>query len=494
MAVYDKVRDQIEKYNMISAGDTVIAAVSGGADSICLLLMLKRYASECDFTLKAIHVEHGIRGEESLLDAAFTDELCRKYGIECRIVSVDAPKYAKAAGRSLEEAARELRYRAFEEACRTGATAGDGEARVKVATAHNLNDQAETIIFQMARGTRSRGLCGIPAVRDYLIRPLLAVSREEIEAELADMGQDFCTDSTNLIDDYSRNIIRHRVLPELTGINSDALGHINELALHMQAIREDIDGRVEEFCEKYVTEAVSDGGSNSVTTIEVEAEALTKESRLMRQEILHFVMERACGTKKDISADHIEAVDGLRDKGTGKSLDMPYGVTVRTEYGRLIFEKKSGQVNAGDAERDVLRLDFLKEMQPEQKIKKSFGSCDITFKMLSERDAEKIAENTDLAPKSAYTKVFDCDKIGEDAVIRFRENGDRFVIDADGGSKKLKDYFIDEKVPASRRDCIPLVARRSEVYWIVGMRQAFGAKVDGGTKRIVEISFEEVRS
>ncbi|MCR4611686.1 MAG: tRNA lysidine(34) synthetase TilS, partial [Lachnospiraceae bacterium] len=200
-----KVKDTIEKYNMIDGGDKIFAAVSGGADSVALLLVLKSIADELGFSLEAIHVEHGIRGKESEDDAKFVEDLCKRLGVRCHIYHIDAPSFAGERGYSLEEAARILRYECFDKHTTDG----------KVAIAHNMDDNAETMLYNMVRGTGIEGIRGIKKVRDNFIRPLIECTRYEIEKFLEAEGRDFRTDSTNEQTDYTRNKIRHNVMPVL---------------------------------------------------------------------------------------------------------------------------------------------------------------------------------------------------------------------------------------------------------------------------------------
>ncbi|MGN0666016.1 MAG: tRNA lysidine(34) synthetase TilS [Huintestinicola sp.] len=200
------------EYGMVPCDGGILAGLSGGADSVCLLLALHELSAEMGFGLAAVHVNHCLRGEESDRDERFCVELCRKLDIPIECVRVDVRGYAAEKRCSCEEGARKLRYDAF-------AAAADKFGCEKIATAHNLCDNSETSLFNAARGTGLKGLSGIPYVRGRIIRPLIEVSRQEIEQFLEENGQGYVTDSTNLTDDYSRNVIRHRVIPALESIN-----------------------------------------------------------------------------------------------------------------------------------------------------------------------------------------------------------------------------------------------------------------------------------
>ncbi|MEG2144737.1 MAG: tRNA lysidine(34) synthetase TilS, partial [Oscillospiraceae bacterium] len=204
----NKVLEAIEKYKLINLGDSVTVALSGGADSVALLLVLLKLQEKLGISIDACHVNHNLRGEEAKRDEAFCKELCEEKNVKLFIKSVDVLAYAKTNSVSTELAARELRYSAL---CQV--------ANGKIATAHTLSDSVETALFNLARGTGLRGLMGINPCRDNIIRPLTLVGREEIEAFLASENQSFVNDSTNFKNDFARNKIRNKVIPVLKEIN-----------------------------------------------------------------------------------------------------------------------------------------------------------------------------------------------------------------------------------------------------------------------------------
>ena len=215
-----KASEYIKEHHMISKEDCIMAGVSGGADSVCLLFVLYELQKTMGFRLQAVHVEHGMRGEESLKDAYFVETLCKTYDIPFHIYSYDVPKRAKQEKLTAEEAARKSRYDAFGDACRQ-------YKGTKIAVAHNRDDQAETILWNLIRGSGLKGLSGMKPVNGCIIRPLLGVTRAEIEAYLAERCQPFCTDSTNLECDYTRNKLRHQILPVMEReLNSQARRNI----------------------------------------------------------------------------------------------------------------------------------------------------------------------------------------------------------------------------------------------------------------------------
>ena len=251
-----KIFSYIEEQELIREGDMVFAGVSGGADSMCLLEVLRAYRSRADFDLRVIHVEHGIRGEESRADAAFVKRFCKERKIPCQVISVDAVSYSEARGLSVEEAARELRYEAFEAAAQAaekeqltlGAVCGTETAQavgfgasqaadagsVRIAVAHHMEDQAETVLWQMIRGSDIRGMGGMRPRRGRIIRPLLDISRTQIEAFLRGEGISWREDVTNSDNTYTRNRLRMEVLPVLMKLNGQAVEHLCESACRLQ--------------------------------------------------------------------------------------------------------------------------------------------------------------------------------------------------------------------------------------------------------------------
>ena len=315
-----KIKIFLEKYHMIEQGDHIVAGISGGADSVCLLLILKELRETMDFELTAVHVEHGIRGEESLRDAAFAEKFCQEQQIPFLTFSVDAPKKAKEDRQTLEEAARELRYDCFYQACQS--CGGN-----KIAVAHHGDDCAETMLFHLSRGTGIRGLCGIAPMRDAasdqaepvsgkktypVIRPMLGVARSEIEQFLEEQGQTYCTDSTNMDVTLARNRIRSKILPELSAINPQTVQHMVRTA-----------GYLEEVCD-FLDEAAWEAGKEGVICsyerdrireIRISAEKFAVLHPVLQKNLLHRLLGEIAGSRKDITALHIDGVCGLFGSG-----------------------------------------------------------------------------------------------------------------------------------------------------------------------------------
>ncbi|MCD8231193.1 MAG: tRNA lysidine(34) synthetase TilS [Clostridiales bacterium] len=472
----EKIKDFSDRYDMLKKGNRVVAGVSGGADSVCLLLVLRELSLEKGFFLAAVHVDHGIRGEESRQDAVFTEQLCRGLEIPFALYTVDVPEYSRRSGQTMEEAARELRYRSFGKACcRFRAD--------KVAVAHHAEDSAETMLFHLARGTGIRGLGGIaPVSMRYLqdgqescyqiIRPLLCVTREEIESWLTERGQDWRTDRTNADVTYSRNRIRRLILPEMEAMNDRAVIHMQKTGEYLREVSDFLDEETRQAGKGVWEESGSSGGFGE---IRIFCEPLKEMRPLLRKHLVLQLLGRAAGSRKDISAIHVEQVLNLMQQGVGRRICLPYGLTVRRTYDSVLLYRESGSEEPG--------TDSLTE------------PCDLRIPgdtVLSDGHYIRaklifISDFSQKIPKKTYTKWFDYNKIKSTVRLRTRQAGDYLQINAAGGHKSLKRYFVEEKIPADRRDGLFLLADGSHVIWVIGYRISEAYRVDGQTKRVLQV-------
>ncbi len=468
-----RTKEFIINNEMIKAHDVVTAAVSGGADSVCLLLLLNELKSELQFELRAIHVEHGIRGEESRADARFVENLCQSLDVECVVCPVDVIGFAEKEGLGLEEAARILRYREFE----------NHAAGTLVAVAHHQEDNAETVIFQMLRGSGPRGMSGIlPISRKNemtYIRPLLFATRSEIENELKQRKQIFVTDSTNTDVEYSRNRLRHDVFPIFTEINNRAVEHINFAARQQTVLMDYISKQVNEQLETVSIQ-------NENQDIEIHIEKFQQLHPALQGEIILELLGRIAGRKKDLGNVHVESIMGLMSLQSGRSINLPYDIVAKNSFGKLILCKlqdnsKNKEISDDECiviSPDEITRDNIMEIELESGEKICFSRFEFNGEMAE-------------IPKKTYTKWFDYDKIKCDFSIRKRRPGDYLLIDDWGHRKKLKQYFIDEKVPADKRAKMWLIAIESEVLCVFGKKAGRSALVSNDTKEILEIHFVE---
>lgn len=454
-----KVLSFIEQYHMIEEGSSVLAAVSGGADSLCMLIILQELQKEKQFELKAVHVEHGIRGKESQEDAIFVENFCKMHKIPCKVYHCKAADYAKEQKMTLEEGARTLRYGYFEEAAK--------ELGVdRIAVAHNQNDCAETMLFHLARGTGLKGLCGIPPVRGKIVRPLLCVDRKAIEDYLTAKGQNYCTDATNIELEYTRNKIRHQVLPALEEINSQCVPHMNQTAA--------LAGEALELLEE-LTELAKEKFTRRDASGLCIHQSVLAEKLVIQKALLHLVLGEISMSSRDISGIHIKQLQELFEKQVGKELHLPYGVEAVRTYTGIILNKSK-------AEPELLQQVW--EIKPGETLIIPEYKCRIVARLM-----EAMPQDQEI-PKKLYTKWFDYDKIKNSMQLRTKREKDFMVISADGKRKRLKNYLIDEKVPRSEREHVLLLVDSAHVVWAIGYRISEDVKVTEHTKKILEIQVD----
>lgn len=464
-----KVFDYIEEHHMLSAGDTVIAGISGGADSVCLLMVLMEARKRIPFTIHAVHINHQIR-QEAILDENFVKELCRRLEIPCHIVRADVEAIARKKHITTEEAGREVRYEAFEKYFSEFVQDGHG----KIAVAHNKNDSAETVLFHLFRGSGIQGLTGIMPVRDHIIRPLLCVERAEIEDYLAKIGQPYCTDQTNLTDDYARNRIRHHVLDYAKDkICKGAVAHTQEAA-----------EKITEVCE--FLNRMSYQGYQECVTIQkgyalIHKEKLMKQDKVLRSYIVMQTLSVLIGTKKDIAGTHIDSVLELFEKQPGKRVSLPYGYIASREYEGVTLAVE-GQLQKRNSE------DFISDngilLEPEKDILKEVVLED--GKILEYGIFTRVSD--EIIPQKTYTKWFDYDKIEGKLMVRRRAAGDYLTVNDKGQKQTLKAFFINEKIPRSERASMELLANDNHIVWIIGSRISSYYKVGEDTKLILKVN------
>ena len=475
----------IEQNSMIEPGDTVYAAVSGGADSVCLLGILLACRGRFGFNLKTVHVEHGIRGKESLEDAAFVQALCDRENIPVTVITVDAPAYAAEKGLSLEEAARKLRYDAFECCIRS-----ERQKRVLVALAHNREDQAETVLFHLARGSGLKGLAGMQPVRGPYIRPLLCTSRAQIEEYLTSRGLKWRTDSTNLSDVHTRNRIRSRLLPLMEEeVNAKAVAHICETAAQAAEADAYLRSRAARILQTLIKPPAArpDGYPECPVrfVLRLDADGLRRQPSLMQayilQEAIRIVLRDA--SLYNMGRAHIRALQELAAAGKTGHADFPGGLAADYAGGELALclcpPEYTADYAAGTAAGpDTVVISGDGEYR--------FGEYVFSVRFMSRQ--ELLSSGEDYRAQNRYTKWIACDKIKGTVCLRRRMNGDRIVINAQGGRRKLKDYLIDEKIPAPDRDRLVLLSDDETVLWVVGMRIGENAKITEETGQIMRIS------
>ena len=474
----EKVFSYIQKHHMLQDHDKIIVGVSGGADSVCLLFVLLEYAKKMPISLAVVHVNHGIR-KEAAADAQYVEKLCESRMIPFYLVNADVKKEAEEWKCSEEEAGRTVRYRAFAQAAeRFGAN--------KIAVAHNNNDRAETMLFHLFRGSGMKGLGSIRPVRDNIIRPLLCLEREEIEQYLKDREISYCQDATNQEDTYTRNRIRHHILPyveqeivegcvshmgqtaEMLAETEDYLEQQTLLALRKCVVEKDLP-------EQYTAEGYFTVKPCKLT---VNVADFVKFPPLIQKRMVYFLITCAAGSRKDITSVHVTEVLKLAQREGNRTLHLPYGLVAERSYGHLLFQTEIPDKSSFST--DKLEDEWEMIMQT--------GTC-MELLGCSAEEAIKSGKLQEVA-QNEYTKRFDCDKIKKSPVLRTRQTGDYLTIRGKDGElihKSVKDYMIESKIPRAERDNIPLLAERSHVLWLAGYRISEYYKIDKHTKHILQV-------
>ena len=435
----DKVRRFVEEDCLLENGDRVIAALSGGADSVALLHILISLKEEYNLYITALHFHHGIRGEEADRDAAFCRALCEEWGIPFSDARADVPYHAARTGESLELCGRRMRYHALE-------YYADELGGAKIATAHHMGDNTETVLLNLVRGSGIGGLCGIPARRGDIIRPLLCVTREEIEDYCRQNELSYVTDSTNLDDAYTRNKLRLNVLPALRQINPA----LDESVARMTAVMRDADEYLNKISLKELKGCRTEYGYSC-------ADLLALDKAVFNYAIMH-VLEDA---EAPVNYRHIGLIaqamadGGCVDLGRGFRADCSQGILRITDGG------------------EVADTDFCVPFS-------EAGGSYLSAERLKVAD---VADENGKINRKFLQNCIPCDIITGDTVVRHRRAGDTFTDPRRGVTKTLKKLFNEMKIPREKRDGILLIAQGNTVLWIEGVGASKQAQVDPGIHR-----------
>ncbi|MCR4901289.1 MAG: tRNA lysidine(34) synthetase TilS [Butyrivibrio sp.] len=469
MNLETKVKAYIEKNKMINPGEVVLAGISGGADSTCLLIILHKLSLEMDFKLVVVHVNHGLR-DDAAQDALYVKKLCKERNIEYYLHEADIKKIAKEKDMTEEEAGRYERYRVFENLS-VKYDAG------KIAIAHNLNDLAETMLYNMFRGSGLQGMVGIRSIRGKIIRPLLETSRKEIENYLEENDIDYCTDSTNLEDDHARNRIRHHILPyAVSQINEKSIEHLAKTAQSLDKANEYIKAQAQNAMDECAEVDLQKD------EIKINVEVFNTLPDILKENIILMAMEKLTPHRKDITSTHIYSIIGLclDSRGT-KKLNLPYDLIAQRIYGMLFINKNIQNVSEYSENDTYLLLDKT------GKVFKEYLEIDGKFTVTVNKTGTFDMENI---PMGAYTKMFDYDKIQTSLVFRHRKKGDYLM--TGNGRQSLGKYMINEKIPSAKRDEIYVLADGDHILWIPGFRISSFYKVDNNTKTVLDIKIEDL--
>lgn len=443
-----KVRKTIKDCSLFPKNAKILCAVSGGADSISLLSVLHELG---EYELFAVHVNHCIRGEESDRDEDFVSSFCQNLQVPLHVERVDVPKIAKERGIGTEECARNLRYEIF-------GRAAEKFGAEYIATAHNANDNLETAIFNLLRGTGTAGLAGIPTVRllgKYrVVRPLLCCPRTEIEAYLSANGIKYVVDSTNLGNDYARNRIRHEILPKLEELNPELY---ETVPASQKLLRSEAEFIADESEKAY--QRIADGSKCS------KDELLALPAALRGRVIARFY--KAAGGREDLSMANCEAVcRAAASEKPSAYAELPGNIIAAREYGFLVFRKVLKKVRP----EGVLELDS----------KNTFPG--MTIELSQSERPEKFGDK--------YTFYIDRAKIQGKLSVRTRQEGDTIALAGHNNRKTLKKLMIDLKIPREHRDFLPVICDEQGIIAVGGIGVDERVRIDKSTDNIEKVDIE----
>ena len=433
----NKIEKAAERYNLFQKGDSITVALSGGADSTALLHALVQLGEKYSLNVTAAHLNHKLRGDESDRDEQFVRKMCDELGVELVCESTDITSLAKK-GEGIEECARRVRYDFLQR-----------NAKGKIATAHSADDNIETVIFNLTRGSGIKGGCGIPPVRDNIIRPLIMCSRAEIEDYCEKNGISFVTDSSNLTDDYTRNRIRHNVIPVLKEINSAA----GDSFYRFTSVMNDVNDLLDDLAFDALEMAKSDKGYDADRLADLHISVLTRA--------VGIILDQS-GSVPD--SEHIGSVVKLIKDKKGKC-QLNGGLFAEIKDNRLvIFGKKTKKITVTPC------YDFVNKSV-------TFGEISLQSELIS---ADKV---NNLLAKN----LIDYDKIEGEPVLRARESGDSIRLKK-RPRKSVKKLFCELKIDLEKRDSLPILADEKGVIWIYDVGPDERAVVDEKSKNILKIS------
>ncbi len=456
----EKVRNTIFRYGMISHGDRVVVTVSGGADSICLLDVLHELKDDLGIELVVAHFDHGLRPDEDQAENLFVVSLAVSLNLPFETKKADSR--IEAGMGSLEERARHARYQFFEEV-------KDRFSAQKIAVGHNLNDQAETVLMRLLRGSGLSGLSGIPPCReDKIIRPLIEISRDEILSYLGQKGLKYVTDSSNFETRYLRNRIRLDLLPKLAKYQP----RIIELLAQTSEIMRRDNAWLEAVAEDWIKETAEITANKEVL---IPLSSFRELPEAIRYRVIRYSLKTTGGNLRRVSLRHIGAVNRL---ATGKKpqalINLPNRLTAKRIYDKLVFSRGKGRA----IEAFYYTLDRPGTFHLEA-LQSTISLEEVGAMVLPETGI------------SSWTAFLNADYITYPLVIRNFQPGDRFVPLGMSGHKKLKDFFIDLKVPAEDRTRVPILTHNDTLMWVCGFRIDERFKVTPDTKKVLRVTFDE---
>lgn len=440
----NKVEETIKKFRMLKYGDSVLVGLSGGADSVTLLSVLCSMREKLNLEIFAAHVNHGLRGKDSDADEAFVKAFCEKLGVPIYVLETNIKEIAKESGQGLEECGRNIRYGYFEKISKM--------LNSKVATAHTLSDNLETLILNFTRGSGLNGMCGIKPIRNNIIRPLICLTRSEIEAYCIKNNLKFVTDNSNYDRCYSRNKIRLDVIPVLKEINPS----VEKSALRMIEQFSSLDSYVDSKAKAALEKCKLEDGSYSATD-------LLKLDRVILERCIKYI------AGVNLENIHINLIIEKIQKGSG-AVTLPSGKHIKVILGKVKILPK-----------DTNYEEILWEYKIDNTKILTYNKREFIIKVITVDEYNNIVQkNREL---SLY--AFDYDAVDKDTVVRNRRPSDKFKIPKRNVTKTLKKLFNEEKIPVDKRNNLPIIANKDRILWIFGLGASEFACINNKTKKVL---------
>jgi len=454
-----KVLSTILEYRMINKRDSIIVAVSGGADSVCLLKILYALKKHLNISITVAHFNHGLRPKEDEKETEFVAKLAKRLNLA--LITDKSKNITKVHGSSIEEKAREVRYQFFQKAI------NENHAQ-KLALGHTLNDQAETVLMHFLRGTGITGLSGIPPIRqNFFIRPLIDITRDEIHSYLKENDESFIMDSSNLETRYLRNKIRLELLPLLLKYQPKLVEHLGELAFLCRQETRFLDDEATKFLDNITVDSTKH-------SLDLLLSNFTALSSSLQYRIIRQAIKKIKGNLRKIERGHIKAIiDCTNNDKPQIIVNLPENIIVKKIYDKLRFHL-GDTIETQNFSYSINELGMLKIKE----INKTIS--------LTEISKNDFMLSTD-SPQAAY---LDLDKLKWPLRARNFRAGDKFIPYGMNGFKKVKDIFIDNKIPSEERKKIPILISHHDIVWVYGIRIDDRYKIKQKTKRILRCKIE----
>lgn len=481
-----EIREHIENMKFFNNGDQIILALSGGPDSACLFYILNQIKSELDLSISCVHVNHGLRGKASDADEDFVRSMCKQNNCNLRVVSADINALAKEWKLSTEEAGRKVRYQAFyQEAEKVFKATG---VAPKILIAHNMDDQAETILYRIIRGT---GVTGLKAMQKSeltpkgfkIIRPLLDVTKRDILEALQSEKLPYCEDKTNELPIYARNKIRLDIIPAIESINpafKDAIVRLGEIASE----QEDFLDREAKECLRRLKYEHKINLNQSISILPVN-ELRGYHLAIQKRVLSHII--KSMGLFENISSKHMEAlVELLKSDNPSMEIDLPFGFKACRMYEEIVILSEEFLVANNMFTMKISTVDKLPENMRERehiKCKDNDKAAQVTYRSTCQSTFNSTYhqfENSDMHFDIFISKAVFEQKYGnsKQPVLRYRNPGDYMILKG-GVKKKVKNIFVDDKIPRILRNRVPLLAVGSEIIWMGDLTGCSNGRMSG---------------